>query len=170
MKNTVLALALLSSSHAFAQGDRVPAMGWKGKKLPAYSMSLSTGGKVTNQSTKGRVTIIDFWATWCGPCKLMSQILEALYANYRVAGLDVYGADAGEVRQSDIDNWLVFKEHRYPITLNNDALAGRLKVISFPTAFIIDKKGVVRMVVGGISRSTPHDMEAMVRKLLAEKS
>lgn len=99
---------------------------------------------------------------------MMSAILEQLYGHYHSAGLDIFGADAGERRDGDIERWLISRPHGYPITLRNDAFAEKLEISSFPTVIVIDKKGIVRMVQIGIARSTPNDLDQLIKKLLSK--
>jgi len=180
MKKSTLFLASIATiavaSVALAQGN-YPAAKLKGKALPAVTFTGINGKTMTNASFKGKVTIIDFYASWCGPCMAAAPKLNKIYLENKAKGLFVIGANAGETNDAGdtlsaaeykAKTTAYQKEHGYAYTFATaaDKSAATLKVNVFPTFFIVDKKGIVRDVIFGYDDKK---IRSTVKKLLAEK-
>jgi cytochrome c biogenesis protein CcmG, thiol:disulfide interchange protein DsbE len=130
-----------------AQGSPTKLMG---KQFPAFTMTTFAGKKVTSASLKGKGVILDFWATWCGPCKAASPAMQKLHTKFSKQGLVVIGVNMGE---SDNGKQAAKypKEHNYTymFTKGNDALANKIGVSGIPLFIFIDKTGKVSQVVTG---------------------
>ena len=145
-----------------------------GKTPEGWSMKTIDGKTITDKSMRGKVLLVDFWATWCGPCKMASPIMESLHKKYGKKGLVVIGANTSE-RGSDGKPLTTAdaakgyqKEHGYTylFTYANDALKNSWGVRGIPTMFVIDKKGVVRKVQVGFDESLEKTLEAAIKPLL----
>jgi thiol-disulfide isomerase/thioredoxin len=142
-----------------------------GKPLPKLSMKTTDGAKLTNASLKGKVVLIDFWATWCGPCKLASPAIQKLHANYGGRGLYVLGNDTFEYGAKGTAAKYRKKEgYTYAFTERNDNFALSLGVKSLPAFVLVDKKGIVRKVWSSIPTGGADQLyttiEAEVKPLL----
>lgn len=161
------ALALSAMAIPQEQGSKLV-----GKPLPAIKMTDLLGKKHTNASLKGKVVLLDFWATWCGPCKAASPTMEALHKKYAKQGLVVIGVNMGEDKPGKAAAAGYSKEHGYTynFTYDNDVLASKLGVQGIPFFVFVDKAGVVRQVETGFSSAqSPAAFEASVKKLLGSK-
>lgn len=116
---------------------------------------------------RGRVVLLDFWATWCGPCRVLAPKLSALQARYGAQGLRVVGltTDPAESAATAAERLGI----RYSIGVDGTAETSRAYDISaLPTVFVIDKRGVVRDLVVGYDPSRDAQIEGLVKELLAE--
>lgn len=165
-KYLVPLLFAVATASVSAQSQAV--MKLQGKAMPSFS-TTDTGGKVhTNKSLKGKVILMDFWATWCVPCIAATPMLERLHKKYGSKGLVVIGADTWEQTNKD-KAAAEFKAKRgltYTFTKNNDALAKGLGIGSLPAMILIDKKGVVQMVQLSYKPSEEAALDAKIKKLL----
>jgi len=122
-----------------------------GKPAPAFKMTDLSGKSWTNKSLMGKVVILDFWATWCGPCKQASPFMDKLYKKYKSKGLVVIGAetlDAGDPAQAKA----YAKEHGYSyvFTTKNESLGKALDVPGLPAFVIIGKDGKIARTQTGL--------------------
>jgi thiol-disulfide isomerase/thioredoxin len=118
-------------------------------------------------AVRGRVVLLDFWATWCVPCRVVMPRLGALQARYGAQGLSVLGVSAEEAQ--DVALFAQRMPPRYAIGVDKYAETTRsYGVISLPTLVVIDKRGVVRDVSIGYDPMQDTRLEATVRTLLAE--
>ncbi|MGH9944369.1 MAG: TlpA disulfide reductase family protein [Pyrinomonadaceae bacterium] len=136
----------------------------------------------TLASLRGRVVLLDFWATWCGPCRRTMPKLKALHEKYKDKGLVVlgftqlYGRVAGGVDGLDAAQELAFlKEYKrelrlpYPFAVaDNDETDARYGVQAIPTAFLIDRRGRVRFITVGAGEGDYEALTGVIKKLLAE--
>lgn len=139
---------------------------------PAPSLALEdlTGAPLTNQSLQGRVVLLDFWATWCAPCRKSMPELQALHDKYADRGFTVVGVSIDEGGPSKVRRYVTSRKIRYPIALDgtkNPAWdAFRVKVV--PSAFLLDRQGrIVAQWTGA-----PPDPQALERHVeeLVERS
>ncbi|NNM87598.1 MAG: TlpA family protein disulfide reductase [Phycisphaerae bacterium] len=147
---------------------------FQGKSVTVRGRLL--GGKTFSTKVwKGKVVIVDFWATWCPPCRMSLPGLEALYSKYHGHGLEVLGISndrtAGALRTFLKANPKIAWPQMFTPHSDWNPLTEKYGVSGFgiPVQFIIDRQGVVRRIVKGFDPSKEAGNVALVKKLLAEK-
>lgn len=128
-----------------------------GKQAPDLSIQTVNGkGQITRESLSGKVAIVDFWATWCGPCKQSFPKLEEL-AKQNSGKVQVIGISCDDPDKKDsVAEWAKSNGATFPIGWDDGhTIASRWKVDSMPTTFILDSTGTVRYIHAGY-----HDGEA----------
>jgi cytochrome c biogenesis protein CcmG/thiol:disulfide interchange protein DsbE len=150
----------------------------KGKTAPAFTLEDLTGKKVSLASYKGKVVLINFWATWCGPCKLETPWLIELRNKYGARGFEVLGIDSeGDDAKPGSEQWTKdraavdkFAQQMkipYPVLVNGDSLAKAFGGLDdLPASFYVDRKGTVTIVQVGID--TEETIEGNIKKVLGE--
>ncbi len=160
----LMAFALLSAMVA-VNGQADPSA-LKGKALPAFKMTDLNGKAVTNASLKGKVVLFDFWATWCGPCKKASPLMQTLHKKYASKGLVVVGANVNDAKgaASKYKN-----EHKYSylFTTGGEELLRKTGFSGIPGFIFVDKKGIVQKVQLGFGEELTTEFENTVKQLLA---
>jgi len=151
----------------------------KGKPAPNFTLQDLSGKKVSLADFKGKALLINFWATWCGPCKVETPWLVELRNQYAAKGFEVLGisAEGDDLQPSDKEGWAkdkaaiakFVKEEKmpYPVLINGDSISKPYGGIdAMPTSFYVDRSGnVVNVQLGLTSKD---DMEANIRKTLGE--
>ena len=118
-------------------------------------------------ATRGHVVLLDFWATWCAPCRVSIPKLDALQARFGAQGLSVLGVSTEDAQ--DVATFTHQMGMRYGVAADKHGATTRAYgVSSLPTLVIIDKRGVVRDVAIGFDPGSDARIEATVRTLLAE--
>ena len=148
--------------------DEVMRMDHVGAFAPAWSSVEAVGGAPkTVAALRGRVALLDFWATWCGPCRVLAPKLSALQARYGAQGLTVVGITTDDAEQAA--TFAERSDMSYGIVVDASAETTRSYGVSaLPTLFIVDKRGVVRAVEIGYDPAHDARVEQLVRTLLAE--
>jgi cytochrome c biogenesis protein CcmG, thiol:disulfide interchange protein DsbE len=161
-----VALALLVGSIAMVSAAaRVFALE-AGARAPELGARDLAGQPVNLASLRGKVVIVDFWASWCAPCADSMPVYERLYSQLRERGLVVVGVS----QDQRADNARQFAERHhltFPVLFDEGhAIANRYHPSRMPTAFLIDRAGVVRHVHAGYRSSDAAGLEREVRALL----
>ncbi len=166
-----VAVAMLFGSAALADpshGPRSPSQRFIGRTPPPLELTrLSGSDPVTLSALRGRVVILDFWATWCRPCHEIARLLEALHRQHHGDGLTVLGitqesprAVLASVRASSID---------YTETLDHGRTMLHYGIHAIPTLVLIDRAGRVRDVTEGLSEPILDHVVHVVNDLLADR-
>jgi thiol-disulfide isomerase/thioredoxin len=136
----------------------------EGKPMPAITVTDWMNGQVTPADTKGKVVLVDFYATWCGPCMASIPHNNELLVKYKDQGLVIVGVCTSDNGQENMEQTV--KDHgiTYP-TAKDPALASQTAWHAhyYPTYAVVDRKGIVRVI--GLQ---PQYVENVVKKLLAE--
>jgi thiol-disulfide isomerase/thioredoxin len=167
----VLALAIVSVV-AFSMSQGNPET-LKGKPLPPIKMKDLDGKTITNSTLKGKVVLLDFWASWCGPCKAASPFVQSLHAKYAKQGFMAIGANVLEMSPEAKKNAAAQykKEHKYTYTFTTggDDFVRKAGFTGIPAFIFVDRSGVVRQVQMGYGEGAKASMEATIKQLLAKK-
>jgi len=157
--------ALLLTTVAAAQETE----SFVGKPMPKFSMTDLAGKTMTNKSLRGKVVVMDFWASWCVTCRRVSPIIEALHNKYQSKGLVAIGTDVAEKKSGTALTYKNQHHYTYRFSEKNDALAAALGIQPLPTVIVIDKRGIVRKVEGGYFNGLSAELDKVVAGLLREK-
>jgi len=119
-------------------------------QAPDFTLRGMDGQNLRLQELRGRVVLVNFWATWCGPCRLEMPSIQKLHREFKTRGLVVLGINQGE----DVLKVRPFlKKNGYDFGILLDAqqsVAGRYQVSSIPSLFIIDRTGTIRSHFVGV--------------------
>jgi thiol-disulfide isomerase/thioredoxin len=160
---TVLLLANVSlASAAETTGQPLPEL-----TLPAL---LADGKPISKPNWQGKVVYVDFWASWCAPCRASFPWLNTVYNKYRDRGLVVIGVNKDQ-ELAEANTFLAKFPANFPLVGDpGDKLAKGLGVIGMPTAYLIDRKGIIRYVHKGFRSDDQATLEQRIVSLLEEKA
>jgi thiol-disulfide isomerase/thioredoxin len=161
---TVLALA-------FAVALLIPARGQVtvGDAFPSLSSAGLAGGAAP--ATDGKIVLVDFWASWCAPCKASFASLGRINADFASRGLVIVAVSVDE-KPMNYSAFVKKWQPPFPALLDqNQKLVGAVKVPAMPTSYLVGRDGRVRFVHQGFhGSSTETEWRAHIESLLAEKS
>jgi peroxiredoxin len=164
MKRQWLIVAITAALSAAANAGQIAP------NMPAPGFSLKDlGGKpVTLDSYRGKVVILNFWATWCPPCRAEIPDFVDVYNANKVKGLEIIGVSVDTIPAAQVLTFVQKYKITYPVAMFSKKIVGDYGPIdAIPTTFIIDKTGRVRHTqVGILEKET---LEGWVSKLSAEK-
>jgi peroxiredoxin len=138
-----------------------------GQVMTNFTLKDTTGRQVSLQDYRGKVVLINVWATWCPPCQAEMPDLQAFYSANQQKGLVILAIDAGdelaEVKAFAQDYGLTF-----PILLDPQAnLVKRMNIFDYPTSLVVDRQGTVRNI--RIGKYTPDTLRADLAPFLTER-
>jgi thiol-disulfide isomerase/thioredoxin len=138
------------------------------KPAPNVIVQNADGAPVDLASYHGKVVLIDFWASWCPPCKTSFPALDALYREYASQGLDVLAVNLDE-RRRDAEDFLGAHPHRLTVLFDpKGASPVAFGVKGMPSSFLIDKSGHIRFTHMGYSGNVGESYRREIVELLAE--
>jgi cytochrome c biogenesis protein CcmG/thiol:disulfide interchange protein DsbE len=163
---TILLVVLLVLGAGWTYFSRIPSNSVKtgeqsapraGFLAPDFTLDLLNGGQVTLSELRGKVVLVNLWASWCLPCRAEMPAMQKAYEKYKDQGVVILGVNTtfqdGEKNTAEFvqDHDLTF-----PIALDRDgSVSQRFAMRAVPTSFFIDRDGVIRsVVVGGLANET----------------
>jgi thiol-disulfide isomerase/thioredoxin len=116
------------------------------------------------------VVLINFWATWCGPCRKEMPLLDQIYQRYKGLGFTLLGVNVEE-DSAGAENWLKQTPVTFPVLFDRENRVSKLyEVTAMPSTVIVDRKGQVRFVHYGYTPGTENEYQDQIRTLIREKS
>ena len=162
MKNRIAALAA-------ALALALPALaGPEGGPAPAFTLAARGGHDVTLAQYHGQVVMINFWASWCGPCRQEMPLLESIYKKYNKLGFTLLGVNV-EPDSKAADDWLRDTPVSFPILYDKDSKVSKLyDVAGMPSTVIIDRSGKLRKIHRGYKPGDENEYLDSIRALVRE--
>jgi peroxiredoxin len=163
MTSIVATLLLVTAGPACAAAStQAPA------PAPDFSLAARDGGTVQLSSLKGQVVMINFWATWCGPCRQEMPLLEQLHAKYEPLGFTLLGVNV-EPDSVAATTWLKGMPVTFPILFDTkNAVAEQFGVMGMPSSVFVDREGRVRYVHRGYKPGDEAQYADLIRSLVKE--
>jgi peroxiredoxin len=154
------------ASSSGAQGGLI------GQTAPDFSATTVANGKgkVALGDLRGKVVLVDFWGTYCEPCKKSFPKLQGLYGKYAASGLKVVGISEDEAEdKAKIGDFASAYGAKFTLAWDSDkSIAGSYKPETMPTSFLIDRGGIVRYAHVGYHDGEEEQIEKEIKELLAK--
>jgi peroxiredoxin len=151
--------AMVAASSGFA-ADSGPA--------PAFTLTDLAGAQAGLAKYKGNVVMVNFWATWCGPCQQEMPLLDAMYKKYKMAGFTLIGVNVDK-EAPPVKALLERKPVTFPVLLDPaNSVSKAYHVDEMPSTVIVDRKGQIRYVHRGYRPGDENEYQDKIRQLIKE--
>jgi len=159
-KAVVLASVILGSTIAAAAPVSGPA--------PGFELEARTGETISLADLRGEVVMINFWATWCGPCRQEMPHLEALYQRYSPLGFTLLGVNV-EDDPKGAEAWLAETPVSFPILFDSKNEVTKLyHVVAMPSTVLVDRSGNMLYIHHGYKPGYENEYQNQIRALIRE--
>lgn len=139
------------------------------KPMPSVTVHTADGANVPLAAFKGKVVLIDFWASWCPPCKTSFPALDAIWREYQEKGLEVLAVNVDE-RRRDADSFLDAHPHHLTVLFDPRGVAPEaFGVTAMPSSFLIDRTGTIRFSHLGYNGNVDERYRREIAQLLSER-
>ena len=155
---------------AVVQGNRGQSK-MAGKPAPSVYLPLLGGGNASIQ--QGKVTLVDFWATWCAPCRASMPRVQKLWTEYKVKGVELYSVDTDDEspdREPNVREFLMQHGLTFPVVLDDGTAERAFAISNLPTMLLLDKQGkIVWSHIGALTASRETDLRQALNETLAQR-
>jgi peroxiredoxin len=159
LKQTAMALVLMAGT-AFA-GDA-------GGPAPSFTLAGLTGQQAALSQYKGQVVMVNFWATWCGPCQQEMPLLDQMYKKYKPAGFTLIGVNVDKEAPA-VKDLMARKPVSFPVLLDPaNQVSKAYHVDEMPSSVLIDRKGEIRYIHRGYRPGDENEYQDRIRQLIRE--
>ena len=168
MRKMKLSTAIASGILALWAGAAVPLTDLAGREAPDFALRSAAGENLRLSEYRGDVVMLNFWATWCGPCRQEMPLLDEMFQRYRKVGFTLLGINIDEDtrRAREMAETLGIS---FPVLFDLDKSVSRQYAIdAMPVTLLIDRQGIVRHVHYGYKPGYEHTYVDEIRGLLRE--
>ena len=149
--------------------QRTPALAFKaGDKAPGFKLTSLAGTEVTLDSLKGKVVLLDFWATWCGPCKQIMPVIQKLSEEFKDKDVAIFGVNTWEKKDGVAKTYMESKKYTYGCLLAGEELAKTYGITGIPTLILINKDGTIAFAEMGAGGDTKKMLQEAITAALAK--
>jgi peroxiredoxin len=139
-----------------------------GGSAPQFTLGAKSGQNVSLAQYKGQVVMLNFWASWCGPCRQEMPLLESIYKKYNRLGFTLIGVNV-EPDSNAANEWLKQTPVSFPILYDKESRVSKMyDVAGMPSTVIIDRAGKVRMLHRGYKPGDENEYLDSIRTLVRE--
>jgi peroxiredoxin len=139
-----------------------------GAPAPQFTLGAKSGQNVSLAQYKGQVVMLNFWASWCGPCRQEMPLLESIYKKYNRLGFTLIGVNV-EPDSNAANEWLKQTPVSFPILYDKESRVSKMyDVAGMPSTVIIDRAGKVRMLHRGYKPGDENEYLDSIRTLVRE--
>ncbi len=138
-----------------------------GSKAPDFELSTPDGKTVSLKDLKGNVVVLDFWATWCGPCKVAMPGVQKLHEQFKDKPVKIFGVNTWE-RGGDPAKFMKDKNYTYGLLLKGDKTADKYKVSGIPTFYVIDPNGKIVHASSGMKPGHEKELQKIIEKAMKD--
>lgn len=130
-----------------------------------FTLPTLNSGNISLSDFKGKVVILDFWATWCAPCRVEIPGYVELQEEYVDVGLQILGVSLDRGKKRVVEDFCGRYYVNYPIFMDNGEVAERFGVTAIPTTYIIDREGnLFKKYIGAREKETfKNDIEQLIK-------
>ncbi len=135
---------------------------------PDFTLKSRDGRNMKLSELRGQVVMINFWASWCGPCRQEMPLLDALFQQYEPLGFTLLGVNV-EQDVADAERMLKDAPVSFPVLFDPDnAVTKAYDVVAMPSTILVDRDGNMRFVHHGYKPGYEDDYQAQIRELIKE--
>jgi thiol-disulfide isomerase/thioredoxin len=135
---------------------------------PVFALPSRNGDVVSLDKLKGQVVMLNFWASWCGPCRQEMPLLDQMHKRYSSLGFTLLGVNV-EANSQDAEKWLAQTPVTFPVLFDKESKVSKLyDVNAMPSTVFIDRKGNVRYLHRGYKAGDESEYLNQIRALLKE--
>jgi len=163
----VAVLALLA--YGFTREPRYIESPMLGRPAPAFELALFDGGRFRLDAARGKVVFVNFWASWCVPCREEMPSMERLYQKYRAKGLAMLAVNYRESRK-EAQAFVEELKLTFPVLLDDGTVSTLYGVFGLPATYLVDRQGRGAARVMGARDWMSEESRAVIERLLKEKS
>jgi peroxiredoxin len=152
--------ALVTTGTAYAADAGGPA--------PQFALAALSGQQAALSQYKGQVVMVNFWATWCGPCQQEMPLLDQMYKKYKPAGFTLIGVNVDK-ESAPVKDLMARKPVSFPVLLDPaNQVSKAYHVDEMPSSVIIDRKGEIRYIHRGYKPGDENEYQDRIRQLIKE--
>ena len=139
----------------------------QGKPAPEFSLPALDGRTIALSNFKGKnVVIIDFWATWCMPCRMSMISLQDFHNKYKEKGIEILSINQGQ-RKSIVESYIKKKQYTFTVLLDESSDVGNTYgVQGIPTMLVVDRSGIVQWIHVGMVVELEKTLKKVIDPLL----
>jgi peroxiredoxin len=141
-----------------------------GSPAPDWSLKAPDGQTVALKDLRGKVVVLDFWATWCGPCRAAMPGVQKLHDRFKNRPVAVFGLNCWENESAEPAKYMEDKGYTYELLLDADKAADAYHVTGIPTFYVIDQQGKILFANAGFTPEREEEIAATIEKALGEKA
>ncbi len=139
-----------------------------GKAAPELQARLANGSSVVLSAHRGKLIYLDFWASWCGPCRQSFPWMNALHEKYASKGFEIIAVNL-DAKESDARQFLSEHPAKFTVAFDPVGVTPRnYEVKGMPSSYLIDREGRLLMIHSGFNEKGSKSLEQAIRKLMEE--